>query len=265
MLYKAWKNIVAVIFVIILYNNVFPQSSSIIIHSSSDIRFKVCLNADVNNENSDTLKFINNIKLKEVRLIIKFEKSNCSDLKQTLFIKPGNTYNYKITPKNHYENKKYYLLKKKYLLKQISSYPMSSDNDSDLVNNQDKSVIITTTYSIDQYVTHYNLPGYHGDIGCPWPLTLKEFNKKFRIISADSTDIDKLKTAKELFISACLFTDEVKTVGLLINDENLRLDFVKFAFKYTFDIGNYPNLEDIFQSEGIKMEFSNYIKNSTFK
>jgi hypothetical protein len=259
------KYIIGFIFILIRCCAVFSQGSDIIFHSDSDIRFRIYYNDKISEEKSDTIIQLLNVEEKLVNFTIKFDNKNYRDIRQVLNIKPDNTYHYKIVPKYNPENLIKNIFKKTFTIKQISSFKKSFEGDSVLSSNINESIIITTTYASDQYVTHYYLPGYQGDIGCPWPITIKDFNNKLKNISFDSTDLGKMRTAKELFGNSCLFTDEVNLVSMLIKNEKIRLEFVKFAFKCTFDTGNYSMLQDVFQSQIIKNEFNNFLKNRTFK
>jgi len=250
---------------------VYSQNSDLLIHSNSELRFCAFINGIIQNNNYDTILYIKNIDTKSIKLKIKYEKKDCSTTKQTLYLKPGNIYNYLIVPKSP-QNKISVSIKNNFTIKLISCYPKIINIDTTVnqninktENNDNETVIITTTNTSGDFVTHYNLPNYSGEIGCPWPLTLIEFNNKYKLVANDTTDSGKLKTAKEIFSTSCIFVDEVKIVGLLIKDETYRLDFVKFAFKCTFDIENYYLLKDIFQSELTKNEFNSYLKNITYK
>jgi hypothetical protein len=57
----------------------------------------------------------------------------------------------------------------------------------------------------------------------------------------------------------CLLSSQVKEIILLFSFEETRLDFAKYAYGYTFDIGNYYQVNDAFKFESSIDELNTYI------
>jgi hypothetical protein len=106
---------------------------------------------------------------------------------------------------------------------------------------------------------HYVMPGYNGPIGCPYPMTDLDFADVKRSIASKSFEDSKLTVAKEVTGANCLFASEVKEIMLLFSFESTRLTFAKFAYKYTFDRGNYYKINDAFQFESSIDELRQFI------
>lgn len=106
---------------------------------------------------------------------------------------------------------------------------------------------------------HYSMPGYNGAVGCSWPINDQDFAHVKQSIASKSFDDTKLTIAKQVLISNCLFSRQVKELMLLFSFEANRLEFAKFAYGYTFDIGNFFLLNDAFQFESSIEELNQYI------
>jgi hypothetical protein len=106
----------------------------------------------------------------------------------------------------------------------------------------------------------YEMPGYHGDIGCPYPMNDLDFRDVKNTIASKSFEESKLSIAKEVISSNCLFASEVKEIMDLFSFEATRLDFAKFAYSYTFDVGNYYKVNEAFKFESSIAELKNFLK-----
>jgi hypothetical protein len=92
-----------------------------------------------------------------------------------------------------------------------------------------------------------------------WPMLKSDYEIKLVEISHLSTDAEKLKSGKELASKNCLKTDQVIEMASLINNENERLDFVKFSYSHTIDIKNFLKAEKLFNDEKTKKSFLYFI------
>jgi len=110
-----------------------------------------------------------------------------------------------------------------------------------------------------QQQTVYVMPGYNGPVGCPWPMTPQDFQGVKNSISSKSFDDTKLTVAKQVISSNCLTSSQVKEIMLLFSFEDTRLELAKWAYGYTFDIGNYYKLNDAFTFESSIEELNEYI------
>lgn len=120
----------------------------------------------------------------------------------------------------------------------------------------------TTTVGGGQQVVaqnHYVMPGYNGPVGCPWPMDAGAFSQARNSINSKSFEDSKMTMAKQIIGSNCLTSAQVKEIMLMFSFEETRLDFAKFAYGRTFDIGNYFIVNDGFTFETSIDELNAYI------
>jgi hypothetical protein len=109
---------------------------------------------------------------------------------------------------------------------------------------------------------HYVMPGYNGPIGCPYPMSDLDFADAKQSISSKSFEDSKLTIAKQITSANCLFASEVKEIMMLFDFESTRLSYAKFAYKYTFDRGNYYKVNDAFDFESSINDLNQHIQKS---
>jgi hypothetical protein len=119
------------------------------------------------------------------------------------------------------------------------------------------------TVAVIEPPQHYVLQGYSGPVGCPWPMSPPEFNDVKNSIASKSFEDSKLTIAKQVIDANCLLCSQVKEIMLLFSFEDTRLELAKYAYGYTYDIGNYYRLNDAFTFESSIQELNDYI--STFR
>ena len=251
-------------FLLFLHFCAFSQSSEISFHSTGGVKFIVICNDKLINKTPDTIVSAQDLTGKEQRIRIEMHNKRQDGFNQNVIIKPGYFYDYEISTIPGRDNRIKPFSRKKYSLRLVSA-EQKNENTNNVNSEKAEPILITMTYALDQYVTHYILPGYHGDIGCPWPLTLKEFDAKLKKLSDISLVDERLKVAEGLFGKSCIFSDEVRKICLLLGEENQRLDFAKFAFDIVFDKENLSELKEIFQNPAIRNDFLNFIKNKPLK
>ena len=106
---------------------------------------------------------------------------------------------------------------------------------------------------------HSYVPGYNGPIGCSVPMSPTDFTDFKNSVSSKSFEDSKLTIAKQVVNNNCLMASQVKEVMLLFSFEATRLDFAKYAYSHTHDIGNYFKINDAFTFESSIDELNNYI------
>ena len=109
--------------------------------------------------------------------------------------------------------------------------------------------------------SHSYLPGYNGPIGCPVPMSQNDFAEFKNSVSSKSFEDSKLTSAKQVLNNNCLLTSQVKETMMLFSFEQTRLDFAKYAYGYTYDIGNYYKVNDAFTFESSIDDLNAYINN----
>lgn len=106
----------------------------------------------------------------------------------------------------------------------------------------------------------YTLPGYEGPYGCPRPMNRADFEEAKNTIRTKSFEDSKLTIAKQIIGSNCLLSGQVKEILMLFTYESTKLDFAKFAYRYTLDQGNYFKINDVFTFESSIQELDEFIK-----
>ncbi|MGC8865899.1 MAG: DUF4476 domain-containing protein [Bacteroidales bacterium] len=107
---------------------------------------------------------------------------------------------------------------------------------------------------------YYNMPGYSGPIGCPWPLPQEQFESVLQSIRSKAFEDSRLTIAKQVIDANCLLSAQVKQIMLLFSFEGTRLELAKYAYGHTYDPGNYYMLNDAFTFESSIEELNNYIR-----
>jgi len=105
----------------------------------------------------------------------------------------------------------------------------------------------------------YKLQGYNGPIGCEYPISAQDFDDAKKSISSKSFEDSKLTIAKQITASNCLLTSQVKEIMKLFSFEDSKLEFAKYAYQYTFDVGNYYKVNDAFTFEMSINDLNEYI------
>lgn len=123
----------------------------------------------------------------------------------------------------------------------------------------------TTTYSSSnngavppsQPVSY--LPGYTGPIGCPIPMDPNEFHDIRSSISSKTFEDTRMTIAKQVLNDRCILSSQVKDIMLLFTFEENRLDFAKYAYPRTYDVGNYFKVNDAFTFESSIDDLNQFI------
>jgi len=105
----------------------------------------------------------------------------------------------------------------------------------------------------------FDHPGYSGPRGCPRPMGQNSFDQALESISSKTFESSKLTIAKQIVGANCLLCRQVKEIMKLFTFESNRLEFAKYAYKYTWDTGNYFLLNDAFQYETSIDELNRFI------
>ena len=104
--------------------------------------------------------------------------------------------------------------------------------------------------------------GNHGDPGpngCHKPMSREAFDQASASISSKSFASSKLTIAKQVAATNCLLSSQVKQIMKLFDFESDRLEFAKYAYKFTWDPKNYFQLNDAFQFETSIDELNQFI------
>ncbi|MFN4121840.1 MAG: DUF4476 domain-containing protein [Flavobacteriales bacterium] len=129
-----------------------------------------------------------------------------------------------------------------------------------IITEQTTTVTITQTSTTIAQHDHYVMPGYSGPIGCPWPMKNNDFNAAKNSIKKSSFEDDKLNTAKQIVRVNCITTEQVKELIKLMSFEESKLDFAKFAYSRTYDLGNYFQVNEAFTFSSSEEQISEFIE-----
>lgn len=103
------------------------------------------------------------------------------------------------------------------------------------------------------------VPGYNGPIGCPVPMSPEDFGDLKQSLASKTFEETKFNMAKQVLKDRCMTVSQVKQMMLLFTFEQTRLDFAKFAYDRTYDVGNYFKVNDAFTFESSIEELNEYI------
>ncbi|MBK6830788.1 MAG: DUF4476 domain-containing protein [Flavobacteriales bacterium] len=106
----------------------------------------------------------------------------------------------------------------------------------------------------------YRMPGYTGAIGCAMPMSTSEFAEIKTSIESKGFEETKMTMAKQIGRDRCFSSDQVKGIMGLFGFEETKLEFAKFAYDRTHDIGNYYRVNDAFGFESSIEELNTYIQ-----
>jgi len=134
-----------------------------------------------------------------------------------------------------------------------------------VTNGSVQQTTTTTTYGtpqtqVVQQQQTYVMPGYNGPVGCPWPMDNATFNNAVTTINNQSFEDNKLQVAKQVFTTNCMTSSQVAELLKSFDFEQSRLDFAKFAYGHTFDIGNYFMVNNAFDFPSSVDELNAYIR-----
>ena len=77
------------------------------------------------------------------------------------------------------------------------------------------------------------------DSGCAMPMSTSEFAEIKTSIESKGFEETKMTMAKQIGRDRCFSSDQVKGIMGLFGFEETKLEFAKFAYDRTHDIGNY--------------------------
>lgn len=106
----------------------------------------------------------------------------------------------------------------------------------------------------------YRMPGYSGPVGCGWPMSGSEFTDAKSSIESKGFEETKMTMAKQIGRDRCFTVEQVKGVMSTFGFEETKLEFAKFAYDRTYDIGNYYKVNDVFSFESSVEELNSYIQ-----
>lgn len=95
--------------------------------------------------------------------------------------------------------------------------------------------------------------------GCITPMNNIDFQSAKKSIASKSFEDSKLTTAKQIVSANCVLSSQVKEILDLFGFESTRLEFAKYAYKYTYDKNNYYKVNEGFKFESSIDELNEFI------
>ncbi|HOU98967.1 MAG TPA: DUF4476 domain-containing protein [Bacteroidales bacterium] len=95
--------------------------------------------------------------------------------------------------------------------------------------------------------------------GCVNPMSDVDFQSAKKTISSKSFEDSKLTLAKQIVSANCVLSSQVKEILDVFGFESTRLEFAKFAYKYTYDKKNYYKVNEGFKFESSIDELNEFI------
>lgn len=117
----------------------------------------------------------------------------------------------------------------------------------------------TTTVIVQEPAPVYVMPGYNGPTGCPYPMSPQDFAGIKASILSKSFESTKLEIAKQVLGQRCMTSGQVTEIMSCFDFESTKLDFAKFAYGRTYDLGNYYMVNDAFTFESSINDLNRYI------
>jgi hypothetical protein len=145
------------------------------------------------------------------------------------------------------------------------SFNMNVSGFDEIGNTSVQQTTITTTTTSSSNPVYdpsppvVYLPGYNGPVGCPMPMERGEFESMKKSVGSKAFEDSKLTVSKQVMNNNCLLADQVREIMMLFTFEDSRLDFAKYAYGRTYDIGNYYKVNDAFTFESSIDDLNSYI------
>lgn len=92
------------------------------------------------------------------------------------------------------------------------------------------------------------------------PMNSEEFNDRLNAIKRTSFDKDRIEKSKQVFEDEVLSTNQVIEVVKVFSFDDSKVNFAKWAYKYTLDKKNYYKVEDHFSFGASKSELREFVK-----
>ena len=146
----------------------------------------------------------------------------------------------------------------------INMSGIDQSNSSTTTTHSTTTTTTTTTSNIPIHEQPTAPPsyvdGYNGPYGCPVPMAAGNFNEFKQTLKTKTFEDTKMTIAKQVIANQCLLSSQVKEIMQLFSFEESKLDFAKFAYDHTYDIGNYFKVNDEFTFETSIEDLNDYIK-----
>jgi len=248
-------------FVLVTFSMVLKaQMTSLVFYTEHGEHFSVKLNGILQNEKPETNIKITSVPALSYKVNIIFENPKIPGINKTLMFQEGSETSYTIR-----KNKKgVYMIRfmKQVPYNQFENSPADQDVIMFRTVPAGESIEINRQNTYTPHHQHYEMQGYTGEVGCPYPMSDLDFQDVKKTISSKSFEDSKLSIAKQVTSANCLLSSEVNEIMHLFSFETTRVEFAKFAYRYTYDVGNYYKVNEAFQFEISTTELNKYLEDN---
>lgn len=133
-----------------------------------------------------------------------------------------------------------------------------SINDPNEITTTSTTTTTSTNSSGSNTGTHINQSN-SGNNCRGWAMKQADFSAAKNTIVDASFEETKLSTAKSIAAANCLSTDQVAAICNLFNFEDSKLQFAKYAYRYTIDPKNYFKVNNVFSFDSSKEALSSFV------
>ncbi len=244
------------IFIFCVNLQLIAQNSSLIIGSENLFPFLLNLDGELVNVNAQTQVRVDGLSPGLHKLTLHVFQSNGFSIKvkANISLEPSSEYYYLLKMNNRNE----------FVLGLQRMVPIPTNNNPPhVVINPNINIHIGGNSSQNQHQNNNPpnpLPGYNGPIGCSYPITDAQFNSMKQTILNTTFESSKLNIAKQIISSNCLLSKDIKEIMDLFTFESSKLEIAKFAYGYTYDLGNYFIVNQAFSFESSIDELDRYIR-----
>ena len=102
-------------------------------------------------------------------------------------------------------------------------------------------------------------PAYNGTLGCAMPMANNDFNAVKETIQDADFEATKISTAKTIISNNCFTVDQIIVITKMFDFEATKLEFAKYAYRYTYDKGNYFKVNTVFDFDASKEEMNRFV------
>jgi len=121
----------------------------------------------------------------------------------------------------------------------------------------------TNAGSTEYYETMVNEESetIHESGNCQSPMTSFDFNDAKTAIEEKTFDDSKTTLAKQITRANCLTSEQIKDIMNVLDYEDSRLEYAKFAYDFVYDPNNYYKVNSAFEFELTIEELEEFLEN----
>ena len=122
-----------------------------------------------------------------------------------------------------------------------------------------------TQSSTQEIIKQPLLENYSGFVGCNSAALLSDINDLKSTLEGENSPVNQMNIIRQAASDKCFTVSQVETLSSVFSHESDRLDFIQWAFNYTYDIDNYYTLFPVFIHSANKEKLGNYIKDQPMR